>query len=324
MIFKNIKKYLILFFFLLVPNLVFAYSDYIIASGDNIGIKVNSKGILVVGTYQINGNEISKKSGIQIGDTIVSATNIEDFTNQINNTNCNQLNIKYLRGTNEYATTLDLVLDNGICKTGLYVKDSIIGIGTLTFIDPNTKKFGALGHEIVSKETKSIFNTESGTIFDSEVISITKGTNGSPGEKNARYYSDKIFGNIFKNTRQGIFGDYTSNIEITNLYKVATPDKILKDKAKIRTVINGNVVKEYDILITKLVHNQNIKNIYFDIIDEELLESTGGVIQGMSGSPIIQGDYIIGAVTHVVVDNPKKGYGIFITNMLEEMEKQES
>ena len=95
----------------------------------------------------------------------------------------------------------------------------------------------------------------------------------------------------------------------------------LKEKAKIRTVIDGNIVKEYDIMITNLVYNQDIKNIYFDIIDEELLDKTGGVIQGMSGSPIIQGDYIIGAVTHVVVDNPKKGYGIFITNMLEEMEK---
>ena len=323
MIFKNIKRYLIISL-LLIPSLVYAYSDYIIASGENIGIKVNSRGLLVVGTYQVNGNNISKSSNIHIGDTIISTKDINDFTNQINNTNCTRLDVKILRGNVEYETTLDLVLDNGICKTGLYVKDSIIGIGTLTFIDPSTKKFGALGHEIVSRETNKIFETIGGTIFDSEVISISKSTIGNPGEKNARYYSDRITGNVLKNTRQGIFGNYTSNIAYDKLYKVAKDNEILKDKAKIRTVIEKNIVKEYDILITKLVYNQNIKNIYFDIIDEELLENTGGVIQGMSGSPIIQGDYIIGAVTHVVVDNPKKGYGIFITNMLEEMEGQES
>ncbi len=320
MIFKNIKKsFLISLLVFIIPTFVYAYSSYIIASGENIGIKVNSKGVLVVGTYPINGKYLS--NGIEVGDTIISATSIEDFTNQIQNSNCDFLNIKYLRKNVEYETTLDLLYDNGMCKTGLYVKDSIIGIGTLTYIDPNTKKFGALGHEILTKETNTIFDTNKGTIFDSEVISIEKSRNGTPGEKNAKYFSDKITGNVLKNTKQGIFGDYISDIGDTKLYKVAKPTDILKEKAKIRTVIEGNIVKEYDIMITNLVYDQNIKNIYFDIIDEELLEKTGGVIQGMSGSPIIQGDYIIGAVTHVVIDNPKKGYGIFITNMLEEMEK---
>ena len=320
MIFKNIKKsFLLSLLLLFIPTLVYAYSSYIIASGENIGIKVNSKGVLVVGKYPINGKFLS--NSIEIGDTIISVSSIDDFTNQINNSNCDLLNIRYLRGTNEYETTLDLLYDNGICKTGLYVKDSIIGIGTLTYIDPNTKKFGALGHEILTKETNKIFDTNKGTIFDSEVISIEKSRNGIPGEKNARYYSDKIQGNVLKNTKQGIFGDYISDIDSNKLYKVAQPNEIKKGNAKIRTVIEGNIVKEYDITITNLVYDQNIKNIYFDIIDEELLNKTGGVIQGMSGSPIIQGDYIIGAVTHVVIDNPKKGYGIFITNMLEEMEK---
>ena len=320
MIFKNIKKsFLLSLLLLFIPTLVYAYSSYIIASGENIGIKVNSKGVLVVGKYPINGKYLS--NSIEVGDTIISVSSIDDFTNQINNSNCDLLNIRYLRGTNEYETTLDLLYDNGICKTGLYVKDSIIGIGTLTYIDPNTKKFGALGHEILTKETNKIFDTNKGTIFDSEVISIEKSRNGIPGEKNARYYSDKIQGNVLKNTKQGIFGDYISDIDSNKLYKVAQPNEIKKGNAKIRTVIEGNIVKEYNITITNLVYDQNIKNIYFDIIDEELLNKTGGVIQGMSGSPIIQGDYIIGAVTHVVIDNPKKGYGIFITNMLEEMEK---
>lgn len=320
MIFKNIKKsFLLSLLLLFIPTLVYAYSSNIIASGENIGIKVNSKGVLVVGTYPINGKYLS--NDIEVGDTIISASSIEDFTNQIQNSNCDFLNIKYLRKNVEYETTLDLLYDNGICKTGLYVKDSIIGIGTLTYIDPNTKKFGALGHEILTKETNRIFDTNNGTIFNSDVISIEKSRDGIPGEKNARYYSDQVQGNVLKNTKQGIFGNYISDIDENKLYKVAKPNEILKDKAKIRTVVDGNVVKEYDIMITNLVYNQDIKNIYFDVIDEELIEKTGGIVQGMSGSPIIQGDYIIGAVTHVVIDNPKKGYGIFITNMLEEMEK---
>lgn len=321
MIFKNIKKsHIILSLLLIIPSFVKAYSSNIIASGENIGIKVNSNGVLVVGTYSINGNIISDLSGIQIGDRIISASSVDDFTNQINNTTCEKIDIKYIRNNITYDTTLPLVLDNGLCKTGLYVKDSIIGIGTLTFIDPITKKFGALGHEIMEKSTGSIFESNSGTIFDSEVIGVEKSRSGSPGEKNAKYYSNQVNGTINENTKKGIFGDYTKNINDTNLYRVASPEDIKKEKAKIRTVINGNEVKEYDIMITKLVYNQDVKNIYFDVIDPILLEKTGGIIQGMSGSPIIQGDYIIGAVTHVVVDNPKKGYGIFITNMLEEAE----
>ena len=116
MIFKNIKKYLIISLLLFIPSIIYAYSDYIIASGENIGIKVNSNGLLVVGTYQVNGVNISSNSGIQVGDTIID--NIDNFTNKINNTNCDKLDIRYLRGNNEYTTTLDLVLDNGVCKTG--------------------------------------------------------------------------------------------------------------------------------------------------------------------------------------------------------------
>lgn len=327
MILKKIKKSFQIFALLLLsmPIYVFAYSDYIIAGGENIGIEIKTKGVLVVGTYDVNGTSIATSSGIRIGDKITkiekqNINTVDELTNKIDASACNDLNISYERNNKIYDATLKLSNENGSCKTGLYVKDSITGIGTLTFIDPTTKIFGTLGHEITEKTTGSIVETNNGTIFDSEVISIEKSRNGSPGEKNARYYSKQVNGTIFENTNQGIFGNYINMIPNRKLYKVANPNNIKKGHATIRTVLSGTEVKEYSITITKLVEHQDTKNIYFDITDEKLIDVAGGIIQGMSGSPIIQGDYIIGAVTHVVVDNPTKGYGIFITNMLEEAE----
>ena len=326
MFFKKIKKttLLILLTLISIPTNILAYSDYIIAGGQNIGIEIKSKGVMVVGTYLVSNNNIAYDSGIRIGDIIVSidgekVSSIEDLTQKINNSDGN-IKIGYIREDVLKYTDLKLYQENGTYKTGMYVKDSITGIGTLTFIDPNTKLFGALGHEIIEKNTGKILEANDGTIFDSEVINITPSTNGSAGEKNARYYVDKVNGNIFENTYQGIFGKYISAIDENKLYKVASFNEIKKGAAKILTVLNGTEVKEYNIEIDKLNQNQKIKNITFKITDNTLLEKTGGIVQGMSGSPIIQDDKIIGAVTHVVLDEPTKGYGIFIRNMLEEAE----
>lgn len=326
MFFKNFKKtaLLILLTLISIPTNTLAYSDYIIAGGQNIGIEVKSKGVMVVGTYEVNSKNIAYDSGIRIGDVIVSiddekVSSVEDLTTKVSNSN-GTIKIGYIRNNITKYTDLELFKDGNSYKTGIYVKDSITGIGTLTFIDPNTKLFGALGHEIIEKNTGKILESNNGTIFDSEVINIEPSTNGSAGEKNARYYVDRVNGNIFENTTQGIFGKYISAIDENKLYKVATFDEIKKGTAKILTVLNGTEVKEYSIDITKLTENQKVKNITFTITDSELLEKTGGIVQGMSGSPIIQDDKIIGAVTHVVLDDPTKGYGIFIRNMLEEAE----
>ena len=241
---------------------------------------------------------------------------------QINKVQDNKINISYLRNNKEKETILNLYKDeNNIYKTGLYVKDSVTGIGTLTFIDPNTKKFGALGHEIQEQTTGQIFEVEDGTIFTSKVTGVLPSTDGSPGEKKAEYDKTNTTGNVEENTTQGIFGEYTAEIKNNKTYKVAKPNEIKKGKAKILTVLNGTEVKEYEINITSLnKEKQKNKNFIFEITDKNLLNKTNGIIQGMSGSPIIQGDKIIGAVTHVVINNPHKGYGIFITNMLEEAE----
>ena len=329
MLLKKFKKsiFLLLLFLFIIPINVFAYSDKIIVGGQNIGISLNSKGVLIVGTYEVNGTSPAKEAGLKTGDIIEKIngnqiSNIEQMATEINKVKEEKISLTYLRDNKEKETTLNLYKDeNNIYKTGLYVKDSVTGIGTLTFIDPNTKIFGALGHEIQEQATGKIFEIKDGTIFSSEVTDVVPSSDGSPGEKRAEYDKEDITGEVKENTTQGIFGEYTAEISSGKTYNVAEPSEIKKGNAKILTVLNGTEVKEYEINITQInSKKQKNKNFVFEIIDKELLNKTNGIIQGMSGSPIIQGDNIIGAVTHVVIDNPHKGYGIFITNMLEEAE----
>lgn len=330
MFFKKLKNsiLLILTVSLLLPTQILAYSEYIIAGGENIGIELNSKGIIIVGTYEVDGKNPAKEANLQVGDIITSINDskvatIEEMLTEIDKLNdVSSVSINYLRGSKTYSTTLKLIKDsNDVYKTGLYVKDSITGVGTLSFIDPNTKLYGALGHEIIEKSTGQKLEIKDGKIYNSTVTSITPSDDGNPGEKNARYDSSIVYGDVKENTSSGIFGSYTDTLPDKKLYKVAEPSQVKTGSAKILTVLSGEEVKEYDInIISVSKEDKETKNILFEITDSELLEKTGGIVQGMSGSPIIQGEYIIGAVTHVVVDNPKRGYGIFIVNMLEEAE----
>ena len=324
MFFKKIKLIFISIMLLTMPINALAYSDYIYASGKSIGINIKLKGIMVVGLYEVNGVSPGVIAKINLGDRIIKVNNnevnsIKEMSDAISKSNNkDSVEITYLRNNKEYKTNLELINDNGIYKTGLYVKDTISGVGTLTYIDPGTMMYGALGHEIIDKNTKTIVDIDDGKIFKSSVTGITKSTNGNPGSKNALYYKDVVYGNINKNTHSGIFANFSANTDNLKLYKVSNP--VLGD-AKILTVIDSDTIKEYSINITKINEFKETKNILFDITDTELLNKTGGIVQGMSGSPIIQGDNIVGSVTHVVVDNPEKGYGIYITNMLTEAEK---
>ncbi len=326
MFLKKFKSFVLLLSLIIIPINTYAYSDYIIASGENIGIKLNSNGIIIVGTYEIDDKNPSIDAGLQVGDIITSIndtniTTISEMVNLINSSDSNTIKVGFLRDNKEKSTNLELYDDNGTYKTGLYVKDSITGIGTLTFIDPETRLFGALGHEIIESNTGKILDITDGEIFDSKVTGITPSSDGEPGEKNATFNSSDIDGKIKENTNKGIFGNYTSSINNLKKYKVAKLDDIKLGEAKILTVLDGEKIGEYSINIIKVSNTKDkVKNIVFEITDNDLLKKTNGIIQGMSGSPIIQGEYIIGAVTHVVVDNPHKGYGIVITNMLEEAE----
>ena len=313
------------FFILLSPLTALAYSDYIIPGGGNVGIEVNSKGILVVGFYKVNDEYIAKENGFIVGDRIIAVNNdkvenIEEMVDKINNSK-NEITYTVDRNGTKLNLKVKKLIEENIYKTGMYVKDSIIGIGTLTFIDPNTRKFGALGHEILERTTKEKFEIKDGKIFKSDVTGISRSEPGTAGEKNAQYNKNEVYGNINKNTISGIFGDYIDKFPYDTTLKVGTKDDVKEKEAIIRTVINENEIQEYKIKILKVNKNSDTKNILFEITDEQLLNKTGGVVQGMSGSPIIQDNLIIGAVTHVIVNDTKKGYGIFITTMLEESEK---
>ena len=321
---KKINLFMLILY-LFIPVSVFAYSDYLIASGKNIGIELKSDNVIIVGSYNIDNHNTLVDSELKLGDKILKIddydiTSVASMQNVINNINSSVVTVLYERNNVEYTTNINLYKENNEYKTGLYVRDTIRGVATLTYIDVNNKTFGALGHEILEKSTKSKFDSDTGTIFYSTVTGITKSSDGNPGEKNARTDSSYIYGEVIENTTSGIFGNYTMTLPQSKLYKVAKPEEIKLGQAQILTVIDGDKVEEFNINIIKINNNSNTKNILFEVTDQNLLDKAGGIVQGMSGSPIIQGDNIVGAINYVVVDRTNKGYGIFITNMLEEAE----
>ena len=319
----NFKKRLLILFslILLFPINTFALSKYLYPGGENLGITIRSNGVLVVGFYETN-----VESDIKIGDLIVSindtsVTSINDMLSHIEtNNNTIKLDIGFYRDSNLMHTTLNLKRDtNGVFKTGLYVKDSITGIGTLTFIDPSTNRYGALGHSVTDSKTNVRFDVKDGKIFKSVVTNIDKSRDGYAGEKNAKFYFETVYGTIDSNKETGIYGTYKDSYNSKNVLEVASIKDIKIGKAIIRTTLTDNKIEEFEIEVLS-VDESGTKNILFQITDEDLIKRTGGIVRGMSGSPIIQNNKIIGAVTHTVVSNNTKGYGISIIKMLESME----
>ena len=324
--FKN--KLLISFFTLLliIPLNIFAYSNYVIVGGETIGIEVNSKGVLVVGFYKIDNSFIAKDAGFAIGDVItkVNGKTVEDINSMVSEVEKSNKKATFTIMRNNSTKEINLNLsedENNVLKTGLYVKDKINGVGTLTYIDPESRIFGALGHEIIESTTASKFEIKDGKIYDAKVSNILKSRDGRAGEKNANYNRNIIKGIIEENEISGIFGKYNYDINTDNKLEVGKSSNVKTGEAKIRTVIEDDKVEEFTINILKLDEYSKTKNILFEITDNRLLDKTGGIIQGMSGSPIIQDNRIIGAVNYVIVNSTSRGYGIFITTMLEEGEK---
>lgn len=326
----NFKRKLLFFlisFIFILPTNALAYSKYLIPGGENVGIRVSSDGVYIVGFYKVDGKEIAKETGLKVGDRIISINdnvvdNVEDLINQINSKDDKLIvQIGYLRNDKFNTTSLTLKRDKeGRYKTGLYVKDSITGIGTLTYIDPDNNTFGALGHEIIESNTGVNFTIKDGNIYESEVTSINKARKSEPGEKNAKINKKITYGTIKENKETGIFGDLLINFGERELLEVATLDEVEIGNAEIITVLQDQKKESFKIEILSIDKKNPTKNFLIKVVDERLLNKTGGIIKGMSGSPIIQNGKIVGAVTHTLVDNPKKGYGISIIKMLESTE----
>lgn len=324
------KKVLFTFFVIfLFPLGVFAYSKYVIPGGESIGIKINTEGLVVVGFYKVEDEYIAKNN-FKIGDKIINVNGknvntIDELTDAVSKSEMSSLNVKVTvkRNDREVDTYLKLVVKDGTYKTGLYVKDSLIGLGTLSYIDPVSKIYGALGHEITMNETGNKVDVRDGNILYSKVIGIDKSRNGRVGSKNANIIFDRKIGTIQKNTNKGIYGIYIDNLPNKDTYQVADFSNIKKGDAYILTVTKDNRIEKYSInILDKYSSKKDTQKAFsFEITDKNLLNKTGGIVQGMSGSPIIQDDKIIGAVTNVLVDNVTLGYGISIITMLSEGEK---
>lgn len=294
---------------------------YVIPGGDSIGLQI-STGVYITGKYDVKtaNGEVSpwKKSDIQVGDKILEINSniiskIEDVQTLLSNITSNQdILLKMRRGNSQVITTCEIVRSiNGKMSLGLYVKDEVLGVGTITFIDPNNQNFGALGHSIINEEMSK---PNLGFISNTSINGIRKSLPGVPGEKQATLNRVAI-GTINKNTSIGVFGKINNleNFGTKNVIRIAEPSEVKLGKAEIWTVLSGDQKEKYDVKIIE-VKNQTtrgIKGIKIQITDQRLLNRTGGIIQGMSGSPIIQNDLLVGAVSHVVVDAPDYGYGVY-------------
>ncbi|GAB3791478.1 SpoIVB peptidase [Virgibacillus kimchii] len=307
----------------------------VIPGGQSIGVQLHTQGVLVVGHHLVNGEETALSPGeeadIQVGDIIldINGDPIEEMKDvkpivKKAGEEGSPLIVKIKRGKQTIETELTPHLDENDheYKIGLYIRDAAAGIGTMTFHEPDSHKYGALGHVISDMDTKKPIEIHNGTIVRSSVNSIEKGNNGIPGEKQARFSNDSDqLGTITKNSPFGIFGkldDEIKNGEFDEPMPVALSHEVEEGPAKILTVVDGEKVEAFDIEIVSSVPQKfpATKGMVVQITDPELLKHTGGIVQGMSGSPIIQNEKIVGAVTHVFVNDPTSGYGVHIEWML--------
>ena len=302
--------------------------------GTSVGVRLSTQGVLVVGHSEIETEEgkiesPAKNAGIELGDLIVKINGEEiqsskDLSKKIKNIKSEKITMELIRDEKNISTEVILLKEKEEYKLGLWVRDSTAGIGTLTFYHKETSTFGALGHPITDGDTNKAFVIKQGDLLSSSILSVRKGEKGIPGELKGLFINDKVnIGSIEKNTKAGIFGR-TENPIVNNLYnkpiKVGFRNDIKEGPAKIITSIDETGPKEYDIEIVKLLAQDTpgAKSMVIKVTDSELIEKTGGIVQGMSGSPIIQDGKLVGAVTHVLINKPDVGYGIYIEWMLKD------
>lgn len=313
----------------------------LIPGGQSVGIKMNVKGVLVVGLEEIETkNSIVSPgytAGLEIGDIITAingeevyyADDVSKIVNNAKNTgNDKTINIKVLRKDQELSFDLKPVKEktSGEYKIGLWVKEKIAGIGTLTFYDPKTNIIASLGHGIYESRTGTLLEVGNGELLRTEVKSIKEGQVGKPGEIRGVFYgNDDAVGDVKLNSVFGIYakGSNPASLNLSKPIVMAYQDQIEVGDAYILTTIDGNKVEKFDIKITKVNRQEEpeSKSMEIEVTDDRLLKYCGGIVQGMSGSPIIQNNRLVGAVTHVFVNNPTKGYGIFAEWMIGEGEK---
>ena len=301
----------------------------LIPGGQPFGIKLLMEGVMIVDTGGVRtdtGTECpAEDCGLEKGDVIITANDAriesnEDMQRVISDSGGKPVSIVYIHDKQRYSTKLTPVLSEGddSYKAGLWVRDSTAGIGTMTFIDPATNRFGGLGHPVCDSDTGEIIPISSGETADVKINKVVKGTAGSPGELHGSFVSRLSSGVIYRNNEYGVFGERFDSADSSQVIPMALKQDIKEGQAFIRATIDSGGPKDYAIEIEDInLSDSGTKNMLIRVTDERLLKKTGGIVQGMSGSPIIQDGRLVGAVTHVLINDPQKGYGIFCENMLE-------
>ncbi|MCL2398075.1 MAG: SpoIVB peptidase [Defluviitaleaceae bacterium] len=302
---------------------------HIVPVGITVGVRFYTDGIMILSTDKVmgeNGSQPSPSDGKLLpGDVLVKADgttmyNLPQLAQAINSAK-DSINLEVLRDgtTHNIEITPVKSADDGNRKIGCWARDSTQGIGTITYYDPATGRFGALGHGICDVDTQKLMPVRHGQLMESRIIDVRKGKKGAPGELIGEIRERSIIGTVRKNTSLGLYGDINKSYEHlpTTTYAAARHDQIHQGPAKILSNIEGDGIKPYDVYIESINQDTGAdKGMVVRITDQGLIARSGGIVQGMSGSPIMQGDKIVGAVTHVFVQNPLRGYGVFIEKMM--------
>lgn len=310
-------------------------NDSVLLGGDCIGLNLSSKGVVIVGSNYIitkNGN-ISpiEKSGLLNGDVIthlndVEIKNIDDINFVLKNSDGSEIKVSAKRKGEEFITTIKPELDvqTDSYKLGIWIRDDAMGVGTLTFVNPETLRFASLGHPIADADTGENFEVGSGEVYKCNVVGVKKGRRGVPGEILGLFMQGKnVQGTVEKNCSYGVYGNLNETSELAlgkSEIKIGGRLTAKPGKATILSCINGTDIEEFEIELIKTNYQTGSasKSMVIKVVDKDLISRTGGIVQGMSGSPIIQDGKIIGAVTHVFVNDPTKGFGLYLDWMLNE------
>ncbi len=296
------------------------FDDKLYLGGMPAGFSIQTRGANIVGlcdVVTVDGvKSPSKDAGIQVGDVILSIDGVDincakDIENAINNKNDTIITIERA-GENIIKKVIPAKDMGGSYKLGVFVKDDVCGIGTITFIKGNS--FASLGHPVIN-EDGNVAKIVAGNIFKCNVSGCVKGERGKPGELKGVFLKTNAIGTIDKNTDRGVYGKISNDFDKSNLIEIESGEAVMGD-AIIYTTVKGNKPEKYDISIIKIDNENDNKNFVIKITDKRLLNCTNGIVQGMSGSPIVQNNKLVGAVTHVFINDPTRGFGISIDNML--------
>ena len=300
-------------------------------SGESFGIKLYADGVIIVGIRDVETDKgkcnPAKEAGLEKGDIIIeingkkvySADSVTDILND-NNGKDYKITVKRNGNYKEFLLKPAYSSSQGCYKVGLWVRDSTAGVGTITYYDKSNNTVSALGHPITDVDTNEIMPILDGEAVRATVTKIYKSKAGEAGSLCCEFTND-IIGTLKKNCQSGIYGKYTCTLKNTYEYEVASPNEIVRGPVQILCTIDSGKAKFYNAQISRISYRENKKgkNMVVKITDERLLEKTGGIVQGMSGSPIIQNGKLVGALTHVIVDSPEKGYAIFAQDMVDEL-----